>query len=70
MSTSKDPLSDLLASLNRVSASLPERVDGLFADELRQHQYLETGRLYAEQERKIFEAVNALRNCRDKTRQD
>lgn len=62
MSISKEPLSDLLAALNRISASLPERVEGNFAEELKQHQYFEAGKLYAEQEGKIFEAVNALRS--------
>ncbi len=62
MSISKDPLSDLLASLNRISAALPERVEGELANELKQHQYFEAGKLYAEQEGKIFEAVNALRS--------
>jgi hypothetical protein len=57
-----EPLSDLLASLNRISASLPERVEGELANELKQHQYFEAGKLYAEQEGKIFEAINALRS--------
>lgn len=62
MSVSHEPLSDLLASLSRISALLPERIERELAGELKESRYCEAGKLYAEQEGKIFEAVNALRS--------